>query len=222
MQRLFLRVVLGVFVYTTSVWILGRTADACAYLLSKVGSSELWAVLHQHPFGRGILLGLLAGLIPLELWLSVSGFFSANIPEFLKRLDLERMKIWVVALLSPIMIVALTSWVIDWYEMHSKRMTVLQESSSMPISAIFEGFFSTNCRNVSDVRLDMWSDNFLIQCSIHIHLISTFLMAAGYSLAPVIRAHLQPTQMTEYEESVAGSSDEIDPKSKMTENIEEQ
>ena len=222
MKRLFLRVIVCVFVYTTSVWVLGRTASALAYLLSKAGSPELWEVLHQHPFGRGIVTGLLAGLIPLEVWLSVSGFFSAEIPEFLKKLDLERMKVWIVALYSPIMIMVLLTWLIDWYAVHSKRVTVLQESSSVPISTIFEGFFSTNCRNVSDSRLDLWSDNFLFHCTIHIRLISTFLMAAGYSLAPVIRAHLQPTPVTEDEEPIAGSADDIDPESKMAESTEKQ
>lgn len=222
MRRLFLRVIVCVFIYTTSVWALGRTAVALAYLLSIAGSPELWVALHQHPFGRGFLQGLLAGLIPLEVWLSVSGFFSADIPEFLRKLDLERMKVWIAAIYSPIMILALLTWLIDWYAIYSKRVTVLAESSSVSISTIFEGFFSTNCRNVSDTRLDMWSDNFLLHCTIHIQLISAFLMAAGYSLAPIIRAHLEPTQMTEPEEPVTDSSDEIDPESKMAESSEKQ
>jgi hypothetical protein len=189
--------------------------------LSKAGSPELWDVLHQHPFGRGIVTGLLAGLIPLEFWLSVSGFFSAEIPEFLKRLDLERMKVWIAAIYSPIMILALLTWLIDWYAIYSKRVTVLAGGSSVPISTIFDGFFSTNCRNVSDSRLDLWSDNFLFHCTIHIQLISAFLMAAGYSLAPVIRARLLSTQMTDHEEPVAECSDEIDPESKMAESTQE-
>jgi len=163
----------------------------------------------------------LAGLIPLEVWLSVSGFFSVNIPEFLRKLDLERMKVWIVALYSPIMILALLNWLIDWYAIYSKRVTVLAEGSPVPISTIFDGFFSTNCRNVSDSRLDLWSDNFLFHCTIHIQLISAFLMAAGYSLAPVIRARLLSTQMTDHEEPVAECSDEIDPESKMAESTQE-
>jgi hypothetical protein len=222
MKRLFLRVIVCVFVYNTSVWALGRTASALAYLLAKAGSPELWEVLHQYPFGRAILTGLLAGFIPLEVWLSVSGFFNADIPQFLKKLDLERMKIWIIAIYSPIMILALLNWLIDWNAMHSRGVTVLHESSSVPISEIFEGFFSTNCRNVSDARLNLWSDNFLFHCTIHIQLISVFLMAAGYSLAPIIRAHLEPTQMTEPEEPVTDSSDEIDSESKMAESTEKQ
>jgi len=163
----------------------------------------------------------LAGLIPLEVWLSVSGFFSVNIPEFLRKLDLERMKVWIVALYSPIMILALLNWLIDWYAIYSKRVTVLAEGSPVPISTIFDGFFSTNCRNVSDSRLDLWSDNFLLHCTIHVRLISAFLMTAGYSLAPLIRAHLQPTQMTHNDESVGDPSGEIDPESKMVESTRE-
>jgi hypothetical protein len=168
------------------------------------------------------MFGLFAGFIPLEVWLSVSGFFSADIPEFLKKLDLERMKIWVAAFFSPIMIVALLGWISDWHAMHSKRATVLQESSSAPISTIFQGFFSTNCKNVSDVRLDLWSDNFSFHCATHIQLISIFLTASGYSLAPVIRAYLQPTQMTVHEDSITGSSDEFDLESKKAESTEKQ
>jgi hypothetical protein len=221
MQRLFLRVVLCVFVCVNCCWIVGRSANALAYLLSKIGSSELWAVLHQYPFGRGILVGLLAGLIPLEFWLSVSGFFSKDIPEFLKKLDLERMKIWIAVIFSPIFIMALLSWIVDWYTMHSKHVTVLAESSSMPISTIFQGFFSTNCGNVSDVRLDLWSDNFVFHCTEHIQLLSAYLTAAGYSLATFVKAHLQPTQMIDQDEPVAEPSDEIAQESKMAEKTEE-
>ena len=38
MQRLFIRVALCIFVYINSVWVVGRTADALAYLMSKIGS----------------------------------------------------------------------------------------------------------------------------------------------------------------------------------------
>jgi hypothetical protein len=221
MRRLISRVVLCLFVYFISVFVLGRTFDAVANLLAKAGSPELWTVLHQHPFGRGILIGLLAGLMPLDFWLSVSGFFSADISEFLRKLELEQMKKWVVVLFSPFMVAVLGEWIIDWHKMHSKQLTVLSKSSSMPISTIFEGFFSTSCRNVSDVRLDMWGDNFQYQCSLHILWVSVLLMTAGYSLAPWIRARLQPTQMTEHEESIVDFSGDNDPESKTTERTEE-
>src|SRR5580658_6937584 len=138
MRRLISRVVLCLFVYFISVFVLGRTFDAVANLLAKAGSPELWTVLHQHPFGRGILIGLLAGLMPLDFWLSVSGFFSADISEFLRKLELEQMKKWVVVLFSPFMVAVLGEWIIDWHKMHSKQLTVLSKSSSMPISTIFE------------------------------------------------------------------------------------
>ncbi len=132
------------------------------------------------------------------------------------------MKIWVAAIYSPIMIMVLLTWLIDWYAMHSKRVTVLQDSSSVPIPTIFEGFFSTNCKNVSDSRLDLWSDNFLFHCTIHIQLIAAYLTTVGYSLAPIIRAHLQPTQMAEDEEPTDDTADDIDPESKMAESTEKQ
>ena len=178
-------------------------------------------VLRQHPFSSGVLIGLVSGLIPLDFWLSVSGFFRADILEFLKKLDLEEMKKWVFVIFSPFMIMTVLDWVIDWHAMHSRQLTVLSNSSSMPISTMFDGFFSTNCRNVSDVRLDIWTNNFDYQCSVHILWVSSLLTAAGYSLAPWIRAHLQPTQMIDLDEPVAESSDAIDPESKMAESVEE-
>jgi hypothetical protein len=120
------------------------------------------------------------------------------------------------------MALALLQWVIDWNAMHSKGVTVLQESSSMPISAIFEGFFSTNCRNVSDVRVDLWTDNFRYQCAIHVMQISIFLTAAAYSLAPFARAHLLVASKFEHpgpadEEEVASNAE-----SKIAERTEQQ
>lgn len=167
MRRLISRIVLGLFIYFTSVFVLGRSFDGVANFLAKIGAPDLRVALHQHPFGRGLLIGLLAGLVPLEFWLSVSGFFRADVPQFLKNLDLEQMKKWAIVFFSPFMIMALLEWAVDWHAMHSKQLTVLSESSSMPISTIFEGFFATNCRNVSDVRLDLWSDNFQFHCSLH-------------------------------------------------------
>jgi preprotein translocase subunit SecF len=68
----------------------------------------------------------------------------------------------------------------------------------------------------------LWSDNFLFHCTIHIQLIAAYLTTVGYSLAPVIRTHLRPTQMAEDEEPTDGIADAIDPESKMAESTEKQ
>jgi hypothetical protein len=189
MRKIALKLVLSILVYSVSVTTVRGLANAIAYLMAKGGSADLWRILHEHPLGRSICLGFLAGLIPLQSLLAASGFFRQDIPDFLKKLDLEGMKRYVVILASPAAVVALWQWVSDWLAMHSKHVTVFQESSTINLSRMFEGFFSENCRNVSDLRLDLWSDNFPMQCVVHVVQISIFLTAAAYSLAPWVRDH---------------------------------
>lgn len=222
MRRLVLRSSLCVLIYLPSVWIVGRVTNAVAYLTARSGESGIWEAVHQHPFGRSIVVGFLAGLIPLQLWLSVSGYLRAEIPDFLNRLELEQMKRWVVALFSPLIVLEFLTWIIDWSATHSKRVTVLAESSSMPLSTMFEGFFSTECRNVSDIRLDLWSDNFIYHCMAHISVISAFLTAAGYSLAPLVSRHFLPPVRLENSESDNDSPREDGPESKITGNPDQQ
>jgi hypothetical protein len=78
-------------------------------------------------------------------------------------------------------------------------MTILQDSTAMPVWRMFDGFFSESCRNVSDNRLDLWNDNFRMQCNVHVLTISMLLMAAGYSLAPLIRSRIPDESWAEDE-----------------------
>jgi hypothetical protein len=187
MRRLALRIVLCLVIYFNSVWIIQKTLNAAAYLTAKSGADGLWQAVHEYPFASSLAVGFIAGLIPLQFWVSVSGFFSSDLPEFLKKLELEKMKRWVVVLLSPVFLMAIGGWIIDWETMHSEKVSVLAGSLSAPISSIFEGFLSETCKNVSDVRLDIWPDNFWFRCMLHIQLVSVCLITAGYSLAPWFR-----------------------------------
>ncbi len=187
MRRWALRIVLCLVIYFNSVWIIQKTLDALAYLTARSGADGLWQAIHEYPFGKALAVGFIAGLIPLQFWLSVSGFFSSELPEFLKKLELEKMKRWVAVLLSPVILIAVVVWIIDWEVMHSKTASVLVDGSSAPISSIFQGFLSTDCKNVSDTRLEIWPDNFWFHCMMHVQLILAYFIAAGYSLAPWIR-----------------------------------
>jgi hypothetical protein len=222
MRRLIFRVVFGLLVYFTSVWTIGRVVSGLAYVTSISGAPGLWQILHQHPYGRSIAVGLVAGSIPFQLWLSVSGHFSSNLPEFFRKLELDSMKRWVVLLISPIMVLALVHWIVSWSDMHSRQVTVLSGDSSMPYWSIFDGFFSTECRNASDARLDVWGENFMYQCLVHVQLIAAFLTAVGYSLAPWISAHIPRNSMATDPGPIDELPGESASESKMTENIEEQ
>jgi len=125
-------------------------------------------------------------------------------------------------MISPIMVLAVVQWLVSWTAMYSKQVTVLGGASPMPYGSIFDDFFSTDCRDASDARIDLWGNDFFYQCSVHIRLIAAFLTAVGYSLAPAIAAQIP------HDPSVAllgppndfeGESDAV---SKMTGNREEQ
>ncbi|MGH9600659.1 MAG: hypothetical protein ACRD27_12405 [Terracidiphilus sp.] len=216
------RIVLCLVVYFISQEIMWRMLDFAGYVTAKSGAPGLLQALRLHPFERSAAVGLLAGFIPLNFWISIFGYFKADIPRWLRSLELDRMKYWVVVLISPMWGVALTQWVIDWNAMHSKHLTVLSGSSSAPISAIFEGFFSTNCTNVSDIRLDLWGNDFQYKCALHLIYVSIFFSAAAYSLAPFVRASL--LSAFKFERPVPADEAQVadDSENKMAERTDEQ
>jgi hypothetical protein len=187
MSRFVLKIVLSFVIYSVTVFVARSLLNGAAFLLTKGGSPELWMFLHQHLLGKSIAIGFLAGLIPLEFLLSISGFFKSKVSNHLSRLDLEKMKRWIVVLASPVAIVALGEWIRDWFTLRSKLTTVLTEGPSVPISRMFEGFCSASCRNVSDIRLELWGDNFAYRCMVHTLELSIICSTAAYSLAPWVR-----------------------------------
>lgn len=222
MQRLIVRVISSLLVYNTSVWLVGKISNAVADLLAKAGTPELWDFFHVHPFAKSIGIGIIAGLIPLELWLNISGLIRVEVPEFLRKLELDRMKPWIVLLYSPVLVMAIAGWVIDWFAMHSRTLSVLQNSSSISIWGMFDGFFSTSCRNVFDNRLDLWTDNFALQCAMHVLMISIFLMAAGYSIAPSIKSQLLKRAWAEHPATEDVTQEETQPTNSVTPNEQTQ
>jgi hypothetical protein len=190
MLRLILRIVLSFVIYNITLFVTRSLVNAAAFLLVKGGSPELWIFLHQHLLGKSIAIGFLAGLIPIEFLFSVSGFFRSNFSQYLRGLDLEKMKRWIIVLTSPVAIVALGMWISDWFTLRSNLTSVLTEGPSLPISRMFEGFFSASCGNVSDIRLELWGDNFAYRCMVHALELSIICSAAAYSLAPWVRQQL--------------------------------
>jgi hypothetical protein len=221
-RRLVIRTVFALFICSSSVWLVGKAIYAAEYFLARLGTPDLWRVLHAHPFTKSIGAGILAGLIPLQVWLTLSGFIRAEVPGFLRKLDLEGMKPWMVLIYSPFLGIAIFEWCMDWAALHARTITVLRDSSTRPVWQMFEGFFSTNCQDASDIRLDLWTDNFTLQCSVHILMISAFLTAVGYSLAPWIRSRVPQKDWTERPVSGETNQEEADSTNSPTSNEQAQ
>lgn len=190
MWRPILKIVMSFVIYNITVSVVNNLVNGAAFLLAKGGAPDLWRILHQHLAWKWIGVGFVAGFIPLQFLFSMFGFFRANLPSYFGGLALEKMKRWIVVLASPVAIVALLKWMEDWYAMRSQSSTALSRSSSMHLSRMFEGFFSTGCRDVSDLRLSLWVDNFTYQCALHVLQLTIFLSAAAYSVAPWVRGWL--------------------------------
>jgi hypothetical protein len=192
MPRWISRFLLCIFFYSVSIYVVGRLADVLAYLLAKSGSTDLWQMLHEHIFARALLVGLLAGLVPLQIWIAAAGIFNRKFAVMLKRINPDRLKPWVFVFFSPLMILALISWAINWFDLHSRHSSVLQTTSPYPMSEFFHGFLSTNCSSAADWRVDLWGARYAFSCMIHVQLISTWVITIGYSLAPLVRKHVFP------------------------------
>jgi hypothetical protein len=185
--RLVLRIVLSFVVYSITMQITGAVANTLAQLFAKGGAPDLWRILHRHAFGRSVVIGFLAGLIPLEFLISASGYFRSTLPDFFRRLDLENAKKWIVVLVSPVALIALAHWISDWFAMSSKTASVLKGGSPLHFSQLFDGFFSDNCKYVTDMRIGLWGDDFGYQCMVHVLQISIVLVSAAYSLAQWVK-----------------------------------
>jgi hypothetical protein len=207
MQRLIVRIFMSLLFYNTSVWIVGRLADALGYLFVKGGSSDLWQLFHQHPFGRAILVGFLAGWVPLETWLAASGLMNRRIKLHLRRLKLNRLKQWIVVIYSPVLLFVFGGWTIQWFENRGQYSSVLQTASGYPASEFFRGFLSIDCAKAGGIGESFWGGNAL-SCMIHVQLISIWLFAVGYSLAPLARKRVFPIFETEHPVSMDEVPDE--------------
>jgi len=187
MWRFILRIVLIFVIYNVTIDAVSALADGMALFLARSGSPEPWRILHRYLFWKWIAVGFLAGLVPLEFLFSAARLFKSRILGYLNGLGLEGMKRWVVVLCSPVVIMGLLDWAHDLFALRSRLANGLTNSPSMQVSRMFEGFFSTSCRNVSDFRLELWGDNFGYRCAVHVLQLTIFFTGAAYSLAPWVR-----------------------------------
>ncbi len=148
---------------------------------------DLWLFLQGHPFERALAVGLLAGMAPLQIWLSASGLMNRKIRLYLLRLKLDRLKPWIAVFYSPILLLALVHWTVQWFENRSRFASVLLTDSPYPFSDFFRGFLTTDCSRGGSWAAMFWGDNYGLGCMIHVQLITAWLLAAGYSLAPFVR-----------------------------------
>ncbi len=211
MPRWIPRFLLCILFYYISVYVVGRLVNVLAYLLTKAGSPELWQLLHQHFFVRSFVVGLLAGIVPFRTWIAAAGIFNPKHARLLKRLNPDRLKPWVFVYLSPAIVTALVSWTMQWYENNSQPLSVLRTASRYQFSEFFNGFFSTDCSNASESSV-FWRDGNGLGCMVHVQQIAIWLIAVGYSLAPVVRKRVRPLFNMEHPVPLDESS---------TENIQE-
>ncbi|MGA3345203.1 MAG: hypothetical protein ABSC76_10080 [Terracidiphilus sp.] len=191
MPRWIPRFLLCIFFYCISIFVVGRLVNVLAYLLTKGGSPELWQLLHQHFFVRSFIVGLLAGIVPFRTWIAATGIINPKHARLLKRLNPDRLKPWVFAYLSPVFVIALLRWIMQWYENSSQYSSVLQTTSSYRISELFNGFFSTDCSGAGESAF-FWRDGYGLSCMVHVQSIAIWLIAIGYSLAPAVRKRAIP------------------------------
>ena len=221
MPRWIPRFLICIFFYSISIYVVGRLADVLAYLLAKSGSTDLWQMLHEHIFARALLVGLLAGLVPLQTWIAAVGVFNPKHKILLKRLNPDRLKPWVFVYLSPVIVIALLRWAFQWYENRSQYSSVLQTTSPYRFSEFFNGFFSTDCSNAAESAV-FWRDQYGLSCMVHRQLIAIWLIAIGYSLAPAVRKRVIPLFNMDHPHSIDEPSTENITESTITEKTDTQ
>lgn len=202
--------------YIISVDVVGRLTNGVAYLLMKGGSKDAWQLIHMHPLGRALMVGLLAGFVPSKIWLAASGFINSRYPRLLRRLNPDSLKRWMFAFFSPVMFLAVAGWVIDWLALRNQHSSALQTASPYPLATIFQGFLSTNCSDAFDWRVELWGDRFAFDCLIHVQLISIWTLTIGYSLAPFARKWASPLFRRADPEPANESAEENLPESTIT------
>ena len=191
MPRWFPRFVLYFLFYFVSIEIVGRTANGLAHLLAKIGSPELWQALQVHLFARALAVGLLSGLVPLQTWVAATGILNPRDVRVIRRLNPDRLKPWTFVFLSPVVLLALGGWTIQWFENSSQYESVLRTTSPYHLSELFKGFLSTNCSSSGGSAVS-WGDSYAFRCMVHAQLIAIWLIAVGYSLAPIFRKRVLP------------------------------
>lgn len=221
MPRWIPRFLLCIFFYSISIFAVGRLAEVLAYLLAKSGSLDLWQMLHEHIFVRALLVGLLAGLVPLQAWIAAIGVFNPTHEILLKRLNPDRLKSWVFVFLSPVIVIALLRWAFQWYENRSQYSSVLQTTSPYRFSEFFNGFFSTDCSNAAESAV-FWRDQYGLSCMVHRQLIAIWLIAIGYSLAPMVSKRVIPLFNMDHPHPIHEPSTENITESTITEKTDTQ
>jgi hypothetical protein len=221
MPRWIPRFLLCIFFYSISIFAVGRLAEVLAYLLAKSGSPDLWQMLHEHIFVRALLVGLLAGLVPLQAWIAAMGVFNPKHEILLKRLNPDRLKSWVFVFFSPVIVIALLRWAFQWYENRSQYSSVLQTTSPYRFSEFFNGFFSTDCSNAAESAV-FWRDQYGLSCMVHRQLIAIWLIAIGYSLAPIVSKRVIPLFNMDHPHPIDEPSTENITESTITEKTDTQ
>lgn len=182
----FPKIVVCLFIYFLSVRIIGGLFSGTAFLSAKSGSLEFGNALDQHPYVRALSIGVLAGLVPMRIWLAISGVFKRNIENYLRELKTESLHAWLWAFFCPLFLLDFLGWILNWVDMSARNASVLQTSSSYHLSDLVRGYFSTDCSWTGLWPMEPSETKTSFRCMMHIQMISLWLMSVGYSVAPFV------------------------------------
>jgi hypothetical protein len=201
-----LRRLLSVLLSLLQFWITLQVAStfvkALAYLLFKAGASEAWRWYTLHPVIRGLLVGLFAGLIPMQ---AVLGVFWRSSPfggSFLQNLDLDKSRRWLWLIFTPAFLIVL----VHWWTQQSYASTVFGGNSARSMSNLLSYLvLTTDCGHVSD-----WSSNIEFECFERPVLYWLLTTSIGFSFAPMILRFGRTLFASEYPQNVAGQLEDGD------------
>jgi hypothetical protein len=180
------KVVVCCFIYFLSVRVIGDLVNGLAFLSAKSGSVELWQTIHQHSFARSILVGLIAGSIPMNVWLAISGSINSKFEDSLHRLRTEKLKPWLWVVFRPFILVAPLQWTSIWYEANHRNASVLSPTSRIHLSEFVRGFLTTDCSANGGWPMEPWETATSFRCRLNIQIVSLWLLAAGNSAVPIM------------------------------------
>lgn len=203
MRRIF-SIFLCLLQYWITVLVTSQLIRAVAHLLLKAGALEPWIWFNSHPILRGLLVGILAGLMPIGTILGALGRFRRFDVDFLENLDTEKPKRWFWLIFSPLLFVDL----IHWRNLQIHNSSVFAEGSPYSIRSLVNYFLSTtDCGHVMD-----WSSAMEFECFERPVLHWLLATSIGFSLAPAIRnwshAAFQNEHQLPHEAALPDATDE--------------
>jgi MFS family permease len=186
MQRLIPRSILALVLYFITISLAGKLFVGLAYLLLRAGSPLIWDWMQSHYGWRALIVGILAGIAPASLLLTVFLLFAQSenpvgkrINRFLAELDLDSVQPWIWLFFSPLLILIMQGWI----RSQGLGSSVFDSSSQYSISSFVE-YWNSELKYM-DPQSHLYAADWSWMSQVfRIWLLAT---STGYSLAPLLR-----------------------------------